>query len=182
MTSFWSDPIFWSYVIIVAAVPILSTIFSTLNSRGEGGWYNSWYQKLPKSNINPPRGLFPVVWFALYVILIIAGYIGDINASSEDLVLIRWVFGLNLLLNFMWSVMFFGMRVIFPAIVINLFMIGTTIWLMFLYARNSIVSTWLLVPYLIWILVALYLSIVMYGKMSYEPVCDSHMEKQREIV
>jgi tryptophan-rich sensory protein len=64
----------------------------------------------------------------------------------------------QLLLNFLWSVVFFKLQKPLIALIINFIMIGLTAYLLWLSWKNSMISFWLLVPYALWITFAFYLN------------------------
>ena len=64
----------------------------------------------------------------------------------------------QLILNFLWSVVFFKLQKPLIALIINFIMIGLTAYLLWISWKNSKISFWLLVPYALWIIFAFYLN------------------------
>lgn len=158
MAVFLADSVFWGYFFAVLIIWVAGWVVSS-------GSNSLWYKNLPKSNLNPPNWTFFVVWTILYILLIIAGYVGDISAKDDTIRnAIRWVFGINLILTVLWSMFFFGWQEIEMAGVINLLIIGTIIALMVLYIKDNSWAVYLLIPYLIWTVFAFYLTLAILRK------------------
>lgn len=112
----------------------------------------SWYQTIEKPLWNPPSWVFGPVWTTLYVLMGISLFLVwksalPVKVKRSALLL----FGIQLLLNFFWSFIFFNQHQIglaFVEIVILWLMILLTI---FAFARINQVAAWLLVPYISWV-------------------------------
>lgn len=120
-----------------------------------GGWATSssvgtWYPGLVKPSFNPPAWLFGPVWTVLYAMIAVAGWrLWRRGGPASRLALTAW--GVQLLLNLVWSFLFFGGRMIGAAlveIVVLLAAIAATIVLAW---RVERAAAWLLVPYLAWV-------------------------------
>lgn len=158
MGVFLADPVFWGYFIAVVLTWIAGFVVSIGSS-------STWYRNLPKSNLNPPNWIFFPVWTILYILFLIAGYVGDISAKNDETrTAIRVLFGINLLLTVLWSMFFFGWHEIEMAGVINLLLIGTIIALMILFIRDKSWAVYVLIPYLAWTLFAFYLTVAILRK------------------
>jgi tryptophan-rich sensory protein len=72
---------------------------------GAGSWYNS----LSKPDWTPPNWLFPIAWTALYLMIALAGWlVWETPHQRQILLLALWA--AQLLLNALWSFIFFGRR------------------------------------------------------------------------
>mgnify|MGYP001599366239 CR=1 FL=1 len=113
---------------------------------------NSWYSTIIKPSFNPPIWLFGPVWTILYAMIGLSLFLFlEARQKSKDKKKGYWIFGVQLLLNFMWSIVFFGMQQIFGAlIVIALLWIFILLNILAFY-KISKVSGWLLVPYWLWV-------------------------------
>ncbi|MFK7994697.1 MAG: TspO/MBR family protein [Granulosicoccus sp.] len=118
-----------------------------------------WYRNLSKPSWNPPDWVFPVVWTTIYL-FIIASVGGAWNASdATDKPLIVWLVGINLVLNLLWSILFFTMRKPSWAL-IEVFLLWVSIITMMVgVARVDALYGWLLLPYLAWVSVAMLLNL-----------------------
>ena len=68
-----------------------------------------WYPILEKSSLTPPNIVFPIVWSILYLLMgISVGLV--IGSGHPHRRAVMWIFIVQLVLNFMWSILFFYMR------------------------------------------------------------------------
>jgi tryptophan-rich sensory protein len=109
-----------------------------------------WYQTLAKPSWNPPDWLFGPVWSVLYFLMAVAAWLvwrrGGWSASRSAL---TW-FGIQLALNVLWSVVFFGLQqpgFAFAEIIALWLAILAT---MVAFRGKSVAATILMVPYLAW--------------------------------
>ncbi len=118
-----------------------------------------WYRNLSKPSWNPPDWAFPVVWTTIYL-FIIASVGGVWNAAETgDKSFIVWLVAINLVLNLLWSVIFFTMRKPLWAL-IEVFLLWLSIIAMMIgFATVGALYAWLLVPYLAWVSVAMLLNL-----------------------
>ena len=117
-------------------------------------WYNN---KLKKPELNPPNYIFPIVWTILYLMIGISYFL----ALSKTKDIKNWILPiLHLLLNFSYSPMFFYFReLLLSSILTTLILItGLMIIYQFSILDKSLISTYLLIPYIIWLCFANYLS------------------------
>jgi tryptophan-rich sensory protein len=64
---------------------------------------------------------------------------------------VAWVFGVNLILNIIWSILYFGMHNPLWAFIDILLLMISIASMIFISWKVSKISSWLLLPYLIWI-------------------------------
>lgn len=118
-----------------------------------------WYSTLIKPSFNPPNKLFGPVWTVLYILMGISLFrISDLVKSKErNQALI--VFGIQLVLNFLWSILFFKFHLIGLALV-DIILLWIAIFIMILQFRKlDAVSSFLQIPYLLWVSFASILNI-----------------------
>jgi benzodiazapine receptor len=112
----------------------------------------TWYASLEKPSFNPPNWIFGPVWTILYIMMGVSLFLFITNKGKEqDKKFGYWMFGIQLFLNFIWSIVFFGMhRIAFGFLVIILlwFFIVLT---MIMFYKISKASAYLMIPYLIWV-------------------------------
>lgn len=121
------------------------------------------YGTLNSPPLSPPGVVFPIVWSILYTLMGIALYIvrntsGDLDVKKKG----YWIFGIQLVFNFLWTVLFFrfglyGFSAIWLGVLIVLIAIN-----IFYFAQINKTAGLLLVPYLLWCAFALYLNIGIY--------------------
>lgn len=112
----------------------------------------TWYSTLVKPSFLPPSWAFPVVWTLLYLLMGIALYlVWEKGLDKADVKKAMSVFGVQLFLNFMWSVLFFGLRSPLYGLVeitVLWIVIFVNIWLFY---KVSKTAGLLLVPYILWV-------------------------------
>ncbi len=111
----------------------------------------SWYQSLRKPTWNPPSWVFSPVWTTLYLMMGTAAWLvwrarGFAGAKSE----LR-LFGAQLVLNALWSFLFFGLRAPLLALVELLVLMGLVLATLIAFWRVRPLAGALLVPYLAWV-------------------------------
>lgn len=142
-------------LISVAAAELVGvlTAFFTRDS-------NALYQRLALPPLSPPGWLFPVVWTILYALMGIAAYLVYVRAKDtgkRNSVLI--FYGLQLAVNFLWSIVFFRLQMFWLAAAVLILLILLLIVTMWKFYQISKPAAVLLLPYLLWALFAAYLNI-----------------------
>ena len=140
---------------LILFIPIPLLLGSLIGNIGRPDkWYNN---KLKKPELNPPNYIFPIVWTILYLMIGISYY----KPLSKTNDIKNWILPiLHLLLNFSYSPMFFYFReLLLSSILTTLILItGLMIIYQFSILDKSLISTYLLIPYIIWLCFANYLS------------------------
>jgi benzodiazapine receptor len=112
---------------------------------------NSWYQQLVRPSWNPPDWIFGPVWTTLFAMMAVAAWLVWRQAGLRSAAWPLGVFVIQLALNTLWSVLFFGLRrpdLAAPEIVVLWLAIAATIGAFW---RRSLPAALLLVPYLAWV-------------------------------
>lgn len=139
-------------ILIISAVSILFTAW--IGSFFMGNSTNSaWYDQI-KPSITPPNIVFPIVWTILFVFIAIAFYFSLINSKGKKKKEIIFMYVCNFVFNILWSLFFFKLQLIGIALldlIIILMSIGILINLNW---KISKISSYLLIPYGIWVLFA----------------------------
>lgn len=119
----------------------------------------NWYAQLTKPSLNPPSWVFGPVWTTLYVLMGIAAFlVWKKGWDRKDVRKALAVFGLQLVLNAAWSIVFFGLKTP-PWAFLNLVLMWLAIvWTMVLFYKISKPTLWLLLPYILWVTFASYLN------------------------
>ena len=110
---------------------------------------SGWYQTLNKPPFNPPNWIFGPVWTALYAIMGVAIYM--VVTSGKKIKGAIAVFGLQLALNLLWSLVFFGLHQILLALAIIILLWLAIAGTIIKFAKISKTAAYLLVPYLLWV-------------------------------
>lgn len=119
----------------------------------------NWYATLVKPTLNPPSWIFGPVWTTLYFLMGIAAFlVWNKGWDRKDVHKALGVFLFQLVLNAMWSIIFFGLHSPFWAFVDIVAMWLAIIWTMTLFYKISKPAMWLLLPYILWVSFATYLN------------------------
>jgi len=142
----------WKLIISIL-LPFLASVI--------GGFFTSqsvstWYITLIKPSFNPPSWVFGPVWTILYLLMGISLYLVWIKRYDKKAFT---VFGIQLFLNALWSVLFFGLQnPLFAFIEIIFLWAAILITIIYFYRINKI-SAYLLIPYILWVSFAAVLNI-----------------------
>lgn len=139
--------------IVVSFLPgIIGMLFSP------DGASDLWYNALNKPWLTPDGWVFAVVWPILYFILGIALYLIIVDKTRYSKAMPYGAFAAHVFLNALWSYLFFGLNMMGAGLIVLLVLIGVTIWMMRVFRPISRTAYYLVWPYLVWLLFALYLN------------------------
>lgn len=109
--------------------------------------------------LSPPGWLFPVAWTALYTAMGIASYrvlkSGAFQREKESAIKL---YGLQLFMNFLWPLLFFGFGFYGFSFFWLLALLAAVILTAVRFRRIDKAAGWLLVPYILWLCFAAYLN------------------------
>ena len=124
---------------------------SALGAAATATSVGSWYQALQKPSFNPPDWIFAPVWTTLYLMMAVAGWrvwrLNGLSGARTALVL----FALQLALNLAWSYLFFGFRLIGPALVEVVVLLAAIVATAVAFWRHDRLAGLLMVPYAAWV-------------------------------
>ena len=115
-----------------------------------------WYDTLQKPPFNPPSWLFAPVWTTLYVLIAVAGwrtFLAEPNSTGMKL----WY--AQMVLNWIWSPVFFVLHGLWPAFFIIVVMWAAIAAFIVNRWNRDRISAWLFVPYLAWVSFATLLNV-----------------------
>lgn len=119
-----------------------------------------FYQILEKPPLSPPGWVFPVMWGLLYAVMGFSAYLIYLAEAADRQKLWAYLwYGLQLLLNFLWSIVFFRLHAVGAALVVVLLLIAAVLGMIWSFGRIRKAAAWWNVPYLLWLLFAAYLNI-----------------------
>jgi tryptophan-rich sensory protein len=112
----------------------------------------TWYATLARPSFAPPNWLFAPVWTLLYILMgwVLYRLWQEAPPGSARTAGLR-LFFLQLVLNGIWTPIFFGLRALWPAFVCILALLAVLVWMMRHLWRFDRLSSWLLSPYLLWV-------------------------------
>ena len=115
-----------------------------------------WYSELIKSNYNPPDWIFAPVWTTLYLMMTLAIWFFWYS-KNRDMNTI-YIYFIHIVFNTTWSIVFFGLHQILFALIVLLILIFLIVILIIRFKRVNLTSYYLMIPYLLWTLYALFLN------------------------
>ncbi len=140
-------------------IPLLVGALSAFLTRGN----MDLYADIVQPALAPPAILFPIVWTLLYALMGVGSVlVYQSNAVQGDKNQALFIYGLQLFVNFLWSIFFFNRRA-FLFSFLWLVLLWLLIWAMiFAFRKCSRLAAWLQVPYLVWVSFAGYLNLSIY--------------------
>ena len=118
------------------------------------------YSGVARPPLSPPGWVFPVAWTLLYILMDIASYIvASSSVSRERKERALCVYALQLAVNFAWPVIFFKLSAYGAAFFWLLLLLLLVLATELLFKHISKTAGKLLLPYLLWLLFALYLNL-----------------------
>lgn len=139
-------------------VPLV-LLLGTISGRiANSGYDNAWFAALVKPEAMPPGAAFGIVWPVLYVLLGLAVAMILHAKGARGRVLALACFAAQLLLNYVWSPIFFAMHQVGLALGIILLMIVLAAATAWLFARIRRTAGLLMLPYLAWLCFAAFLN------------------------
>lgn len=110
---------------------------------------SSWYTTLNKPSFNPPGWVFGPVWITLYTMMGISLYLVWRSGNRDWYVF--GIFGLQLVLNALWSILFFGMQSPMYAFIEIIILWASIIATIIIFFSVSRTASYLLIPYAVWV-------------------------------
>ena len=142
-----------SFILFILATYSASAIggFTTITFK------EPWYSLLIKPSFNPPDWIFAPVWTTLYLMMTIAIW-RFWHSKSRDMKTV-YIYLVHLIFNTTWSVVFFVLHKMILAFLILIILIYLIIILILRFKRVNLLSSYLMIPYLLWCSFALVLNI-----------------------
>ncbi len=136
-------------LIIAVAVPLA---VGGLSGFATAGGVATWYPTLTKPPFNPPAWVFGPVWTVLYIMMGVAAFlVWREGFATEGVKLALTVFAVQLALNGLWSILFFGMQTPGWALVEIIALWFAIIVTVVFFWRVVPAAGMLLLPYLAWV-------------------------------
>lgn len=120
---------------------------------------NTWYKTLVLPEFAPPNWIFGPVWTTLFALMGISTYlIWKKGLDKKEIRKAIYIFIFQLILNVLWSIIFFGLNSPFNALIEIISLWLAILATMIAYYRISKLAMWLLLPYILWVSFAGYLN------------------------
>ncbi len=148
---------FWTFIlaIVISFIPgIIGGFFSPMSPG-----VNEWYNGLTQSVLTPNGWVFSIAWIILYALLGWALYlIMRSTKTRQNKALAYALFIGQMGLNALWSYLFFGLHMVGGALICLVALIAVAIWMMIAFKPISRGASYLVWPYIAWLIFALYLN------------------------
>lgn len=131
---------------------------------GLAGWLTRedvqiYTDSIAQPPLSPPPLVFPVVWTILYALMGISAAWVALTADTLERRQGLWIFGLQLAMNFFWSILFFRFQMFGLALIWLAVLWGVILWMITVFARVEPLAARLQIPYLVWVAFAGYLNL-----------------------
>lgn len=118
------------------------------------------FESTNKPPLTPPGWLFPVVWTILYILMGISAYLiyktpVEVQETKTTALII---YGVQLIVNFFWSIIFFNLEAYLFAFIWILLLLALIVVMIYMFYPINKLAAILQIPYLLWVIFATYLT------------------------
>lgn len=138
-------------IIIALGVGGLSAFFTRGNM--------NFYETIVKPPLSPPMIVFPIVWGILFTLM---GISSAMIYKEENNRTALFVYAVQLVVNFFWSIIFFNMQAFLFAFIWLILLWLLIIWMIYEFYKLNQTAALLQIPYLLWVTFAGYLNVMIY--------------------
>lgn len=119
----------------------------------------TYYSELIKPGFAPPSFIFPIVWTIIYILMGISAYrILKKGYESPKVKDAMFYYVVQLVLNFIWSILFFGFDLRLTALITIVIIIVVVVIMIIKFYKIDKASAYINIAYLLWLFYALYLN------------------------
>jgi tryptophan-rich sensory protein len=132
-------------VILCEACGVIGSVFTAPN-------VPTWYATLTKPSFNPPDWVFAPVWIFLFFLMGVSLFLvirGGIK--GRDVKIAVWLFAVQLVLNVLWTLIFFGLKMPFLAFIEIILLWVAILFTIIRFFPISKPAGYLLIPYIAWV-------------------------------
>jgi len=146
-------------------VKLVVSIVACEGAGGVGAMFTTraiatWYASLKKPAFTPPNSAFGPVWITLYLLMGIAVFLVWREGLGQEGVTIAFIiFWVQLVLNILWSAIFFGLRSTIGGMIVILLLWIAILVNIVMFFGVSLIAGGLLIPYIIWVSIAANLNV-----------------------
>jgi|SRR3989344_8501694 len=123
-----------------------------------------WYAEIVKPAFNPPAWVFGPVWTTLFALMGVSAWLiwkrldSRLRGNDKRIKIALGIFLGQLVLNTLWSIIFFGLNSSGGALIEIVFLWLAILATIVVFYKISKPAAWLLVPYILWVSFAMYLN------------------------
>lgn len=124
-----------------------------------------WYNNLNKSMFTPPNYIFSIVWPILYILIFYSFYNIILKCHANNSYYCKlaiFLFLVHLIFNLIWTKLFFREKNIKMALFDLILVIFSCIIIIYLFYKINKISSYILIPYILWLIFAFYLNMFIY--------------------
>ncbi|MFA6489583.1 MAG: TspO/MBR family protein [Candidatus Micrarchaeia archaeon] len=137
---------------VLAGFILLSLLAGAIGSLFTFSAIPAWYFTLVKPSFAPPNWLFGSVWTTLYVLIGISAYlVWQKGYQKKPIRFALGIFIIQLILNALWSILFFGLRSPLYGLVEIIFLWLAIAYCIKLFWKIDRRAAYLLIPYIAWV-------------------------------
>lgn len=112
----------------------------------------TWYANLNKPFFSPPNWIFGPVWTMLYGLMGASIFLLlETKLKKQEKKNLISLFSLQLFLNFLWTIIFFGLHLPLFAFIELILLLLTILLLIIKFYKHSSLASFLLIPYFLWV-------------------------------
>ena len=116
-----------------------------------------WYSLIIRPSFSPPDWVFAPVWTTLYFMMTLAVWLFW-HSTNRDMKTV-YIYFIHIIVNTTWSITFFVFHQITISILVLIILITLIIILIKNFKRVNLISSYLMIPYLLWCCFALVLNV-----------------------
>lgn len=146
-------------LVISIAIPLLVGFLGSIFTSSS---VDSWYKTINKPVFTPPSWLFGPAWTILFILIGLSFYFVWINNFGDKLWLCIGVFAVQLILNLLWSFLFFTLKAPLLAFVEIVLLWVAILVNILVFFKVTKVAGYLLIPYILWVTFASALNLGVY--------------------
>ncbi len=145
----------WKALIVNLLIPLAVGGLTALLTRNS----MDIYSQITKPALAPPSILFPIVWSILYTLMGISSYLIFVS-NHPDSGNALFIYALQLIVNFIWPLVFFNGQMFWIAFAIILLLWVLIIIMIRRFYEIRPIAAYLQIPYLVWVTFAAYLNLM----------------------
>ena len=119
-----------------------------------------WYSLIIRPSFSPPDWVFAPVWTTLYFMMTLSVWLFW-HSTNRDMKTV-YIYFIHIIVNTTWSITFFVFHQIAISILVLIILITLIIILIKNFKRVNLISSYLMIPYLLWCCYALFLNFNLY--------------------
>ena len=131
-------------ILIVFSAGFISSLFTTPN-------ISTWYAFIIKPSFSPPNWLFAPAWSLLYILMAVAAFLVWNKRNNPKTKSALMFYGIQLILNALWSIIFFGMHNPGLAFLEIIFLWSFILITLIKFYKINKTAGLLFIPYILWV-------------------------------